>query len=183
MGVMTRIAVVVPLKSFATGKGRLRTVPDLDVDALSKELAVGVITAALPRDVFVVTDSDDVVTVVSPLGAQILRPLIPGLNEAVHFAFEALRSSYDYLVIAHGDLRDPAGLGSFEPTPGVTIVQDHVGQGTTVLAVPTTSDFTFHYGPESCHRHAHEARLRGLAVRIDTTSPWRFDIDEPEDLQ
>jgi len=180
---MTHVAIVVPLKSFATGKGRLRGLAGLDVDALSRQLAVGVILASNPRDVYVVTESDDVENAVSPFGARVLHSPEDGLNNAVQFAFATLRPTYDFVIVAHGDLRDPTGLGSFEPGPGVTIVQDHHGRGTPVLVVPTSSDFTFHYGADSCERHAAEARRRGLEFRIETTSPWRFDIDEPDDLK
>ena len=180
---MSRVAVVVPLKSFAVGKGRLRGIESLNVEELSRQLAAAVIAAAAPRDVYVVGESDDVANFAGALGAQVLRHDHTGLNNAVQFAFGALRSSYEVVVIVHGDLRNPTGLGAFTPGPGVTIVQDHHQRGTTVLAVPTSSDFTFHYGENSCHLHAQEARARSLDCHIVTDSPWQFDIDEPEDLQ
>lgn len=180
---MTRIAIVVPLKSFAIGKGRLRGVASLDVDVLSRYLAAGVITAAAPRDVFVVSHSSDVSVFATALGATNLHCETPGLNAAVQFAFDSVRPLYDVVVIAHGDLRNPTGLGSFDPAPGVTVVQDHRATGTTVLAVPTTSEFTFQYGDNSCQLHEIEAKRRGHVVRVVSDSPWRFDIDEPEDLQ
>ena len=180
---MSRVAVVVPLKSFAVGKGRLRGIESLNVEELSRQLAAAVIAAAAPRDVYVVGESDDVANFAATLGAQVLRHDHTGLNNAVQYAFDTLRSSYDVIVIVHGDLRNPTGLGAFTPAPGVTIVQDHHQRGTTVLAVPTSSEFTFHYGEHSCHLHAQEARARSLDCHIVTDSPWQFDIDEPEDLQ
>jgi len=70
----------------------------------------------------------------------------------------------------------------FEPADGVTIVTDHHGTGTNVLTLPTGLDFHFSYGADSASAHHREAERLGCRVALVTDSPWRFDVDEPEDL-
>jgi 2-phospho-L-lactate guanylyltransferase len=82
----------------------------------------------------------------------------------------------------HGDLRSPEGLGSFNPVEGITIVTDHHGRGTNVLALPTGLDFHFAYGSDSAQLHVLEAQRLGIDVTLIKDSPWRFDVDEPSDL-
>ncbi len=178
---MVGVGIIVPLKSFAHAKSRLRTVAGLDVDRLVEGLARAVVVAARPRETVVATDDDDVARWARGLGAAVvLAP--PGLNAAVGAAYRELGDSVDVTVVAHGDLVDPVGLGGFRPEAGVTVVADHRGTGTTVLAVPAALDFRFSFGPSSRTLHESEAARLGLAWRTVTDSPWRFDVDEPSDL-
>ena len=179
---MVEVGVIVPLRSFDRAKSRLRAVAGLDVRRLVEELARAVVLSARPRDTFVATDDDDVARWARALGAGVvLTP--PGLNAAVGAAYRRIADVVDVAVVAHGDLVDPAGLGDFLPEPGVTVVADHHGTGTTVLVVPTGADFRFCFGPSSRTHHEREAARLGLAWRTVTDSPWRFDVDEPSDLE
>ncbi len=179
---MVDVGVIVPLKSFARAKSRLRAVAGLDVDGLVEELARAVIDAARPRETIVATDDDGVARWARGLGATVvLAP--PGLNAAVAAAYRALGDSVEVAVVAHGDLVDPVGLGDFHPEAGVTIVADHRGTGTTVLAVPAGVGYRFSFGASSRALHEREAARLGLAWRTITDSPWRFDVDEPSDLE
>ncbi|HET8991335.1 MAG TPA: hypothetical protein VFN59_09580 [Acidimicrobiales bacterium] len=178
---MVDVGVIVPLKSFSRAKSRLRMVAGLDVDRLVEEMARAVVEAARPRATFVATDDADVARWARGLGAAVvLAP--PGLNAAVEVAYRELGDSADVAVVAHGDIVDPVGLGDFRPGCDVTIVADHHGTGTTVLAVPTGAGFRFAFGPSSRSRHEREASRLGLAWRTLTDSPWRFDVDQPGDL-
>lgn len=179
---MVDVGVIVPLKSFARAKSRLRAVAGLDVDRLVEELARAVLDAARPRVTVVATDDDDVAHWARGLeAAVVLAP--PGLNAAVDAAYRALGHSVEFAVVAHGDLADPVGLGQFHPEAGVTVVADHRGTGTTVLAVPADAGFRFSFGASSRALHEHEAARLGLAWRTIIDSPWRFDVDEPSDLE
>ncbi|HQU26497.1 MAG TPA: hypothetical protein PLS29_05640 [Acidimicrobiales bacterium] len=179
---MSDVGLIVPLRSFARAKSRLRAVPGLDVDRLVEELARAVVLAARPRDTVVATDDVGVARWARGLGAAVvLAP--PGLNAAVEAAYRELGDATDVAVVAHGDLADPAGLGDFCPDVGVTVVADHRGTGTTVLAVPTGVGFRFSFGPSSRTLHELEAARLELPWRTVTDSPWRFDVDEPNDLE
>jgi 2-phospho-L-lactate guanylyltransferase len=175
-------AVVIPLKRFDVAKERLRRGGDLDVTALARELARAVVLASAPRPVVVVSEDDEVSHFAAELGAEVWESGARDLNEAVQGAYRGLGRRFERLLVVHGDLRQPEGLGGFEPGLGVTIVTDHCGDGTNVLVAPTGLDFRFAYGPGSRFRHEGEARRLGIECHVVTDSPWRFDIDEPEDL-
>jgi len=175
-------AFVIPLKRFDLAKLRLRVNNTPSVTDLAQQLATRVIEACAPRPTIVLSESDAVSRFASALGCDVLRSDASGLNDAVQRAYGALQSRYERLIIVHGDLRDPDGLASFEPDAGITIVTDHHGLGTNVMAVPTGLDFHFFYGENSASRHRREAERIGCALTVVTDSPWRFDVDEPEDL-
>jgi 2-phospho-L-lactate guanylyltransferase len=130
----------------------------------------------------VLSESDAISEFALALGCEVLRTDAKDLNDAVQKAYGALESRFERLVIAHGDLRHPEGLGAFEPGDGITIVSDHHGTGTNVMALPTGLDFHFSYGPRSASSHQREGERLGCHVALVTDSPWRFDVDEPDDL-
>ncbi len=182
---LTRVindAFVVPLKAFEVAKGRLRVAGDDDVTNLARSLALAVLRSCAPRQVIVVSESDVITKFAKEQGAQVYESAATSLNEAVQGAYDALAQSYERLIIVHGDLRSPDGLALYDPPPGVTIVADHHGSGTNVLALPSGLDFHFAYGANSAFLHGAEARRLGLDVHVVTDSPWRFDVDEPSDL-
>jgi len=175
-------AVVVPLKRFDRAKTRLRQNPDLDVTAIVERLARGVILSSQPRPVIIVSEDEDLAAFATSLGIELLLSSSTTLNEAIQSAYDSLGERFERLIIAHGDLRFPEGLGSFKPEPGITLFADHYGEGTNVVVLPSHLDFRFAYGPGSLRRHADEARRIGVAHRIELASPWRFDVDEADDL-
>jgi 2-phospho-L-lactate guanylyltransferase len=173
---------VVPLKRFDVAKERLRRGGVQNVTGLASDLATAVIKSCAPREVIVLSESSDVTRFALDLGVDVLESDATTLNEAVQSAYERLRRRFDRIIVVHGDLRDPDGLGEFEPDIGVTIVTDHRSRGTNVLVVPTGLDFRFHYGEDSAEQHRAEAERLGVIWRTVTDSPWRFDVDEPSDV-
>ena len=179
---MEHLAILVPLKGFDVGKSRLRQGGVAKVDELARALALGVFQASRPRPLFVASESPDVTTFALEYGAEVIESSATGLNEAVTHAYHQLGERFQRLVIAHGDIRNPHGLGDFEPRDGVTVITDARRTGTNVLALPTGVDFTFHFGADSAAAHQREAQRLGIEVHMDFESPWRFDVDEPGDL-
>lgn len=175
-------AFVLPLKAFDLAKERLRVGGTDGVTQLAQAMALAVLESCAPRRVVVVSESGAITRFAMKHGADVYESSSTSLNEAVQGAYEAIGERFKRLIIVHGDLRHPMGLGLFDPKPGITIVTDHHGTGTNVLALPTGLDFRFTYGFDSAHRHEDEARRLGLALHIVTDSPWRFDVDEPSDL-
>lgn len=175
-------AIIVPLKRFDLAKVRLRNGTGLNVAALAEELARGVILHSQPRHVIVLSEHSDVSLFATSLGAEAWVSGAANLNEAVQLAYEGLGDRFSRLIIVHGDLRHPEGLGNFVPDSGITLVSDHHGEGTNVLVLPTRLGFQFAYGPGSLALHVQEAKRLGVDYRIVTDSPWRFDVDEPSDL-
>lgn len=179
---MTDEVFVVPLKRFDVAKERLRRGGVENVTELAGDLATEVIRNCAPRPVVVLSESREVTRFALDLGVDVLESDATTLNEAVQSAYERLRERCARVIVVHGDLRDPRGLGEFEPDVGVTIVTDYRLRGTNVLVVPTGMDFRFHYGEASARLHHAEAERLGVPFRVVTDSPWRFDVDEPGDV-
>jgi 2-phospho-L-lactate guanylyltransferase len=178
-------AVLVPIKAFATAKGRLASTLDADARAaLARRMAATVLDAAAPLPVLVVTGDDEVAAFARAKGAEVLGEPGGGLNAAVAAGVEHLAGrGFDEAVIAHADLPLATGLAAL--TGGVdacTLVPDRRGDGTNVLVVPTGAGFRFAYGPGSFARHVAEAERLGLAVRAVRDSRLGWDVDVPEDL-
>jgi 2-phospho-L-lactate guanylyltransferase len=174
---------VVPLKQFDLAKERLRAGGTNDVTTLARTLALDVLRNCAPRHVIVVSESEAISRFAQEQGAEVWHSSATSLNEAVQGAYEGLSERFERLLIVHGDLRSPAGLGSFNPPVGITIVTDHHERGTNLLALPTGLDFHFAYGVDSAALHLREAQRLGVDVTLIKDSPWRFDVDEPSDLQ
>lgn len=177
-----RIALI-PLKSFATAKQRLRAhLSDEATAELVEKLAIGVLAASEPLTTWIVTDDVDIEQFAIRHGLTTFRPTRPGLNEGVREAYRAASDVFAHAVIIHADLANPQHLGQFDFGEGVTLFTDHLGLGSNVLALPTGLDFVFQYGPDSAQCHVAESRRLGIEPRVINDSPWRFDIDSPEDL-
>jgi 2-phospho-L-lactate guanylyltransferase len=179
---MPNDVIVVPIKRFDVAKERLRLGHVPDVTTLARDLATGVLKASSPRHTIVVSESEEVSRFAKESGVEVLQSSAAGLNEAVQWAYEVLSSRFDVVIVAHGDLRTPEGLGTFEPETGITLFADHHDEGTNVLVVPTGLDYHFAYGPGSLARHAAEAERVGVEYRVVRDSPWRYDVDEVSDL-
>jgi 2-phospho-L-lactate guanylyltransferase len=179
---VTTDAFVVPLKQFDLAKERLRAGGTNDVTTLARTLARDVIRSCAPRHVIVVSESESISRFAEEQGAEVWHSDALSLNEAVQGAYEGLSERFERILIVHGDLRSPTGLGSFNPPPGITIVTDHHERGTNLLALATGLDFHFAYGIDSAALHVREAHRLGVEVTFIKDSPWRFDVDEPSDL-
>ncbi|MGH3732645.1 MAG: hypothetical protein ACRDVC_04615 [Acidimicrobiales bacterium] len=173
---------VVPLKRFDLAKERLRQGGVENVTGLVSQLATAVVRNCAPRHVIVLSESKDVTHFALNLGVDVLESDATNLNDAVQNAYARLGDRFGSVIVVHGDLREPGGLGEFQPGAGVTIVTDYLSRGTNVLVVPTGLDFRFRYGKDSAIRHQHEAQRLGVDWRMINDSPWRFDVDEPGDV-
>ena len=180
---MQTVAVVVPIRSFRAGKGRLASVlSDDERAALGATLAGRVLAAAAPLPVYVVTSDAEVVAFASERGTKVVAD--PGsLNGAAEVGRAAVAADgYDRVIVAHADLANPTPFAWVADFDGVTIVPDRHGGGTNVMALPARAPFDFAYGDGSRHRHEREARVRGLALRVVDDVSLGWDVDEPEDL-
>jgi 2-phospho-L-lactate guanylyltransferase len=179
---MEHIAVLVPLKRFDLAKNRLRRGGESNVTALANQLATAVIEHLAPHHVIVASESREVSEFARSLGVEVFESQARDLNDAVQSAYAALANRFEQLMVVHGDLKHPAGLGAFQPEDAVTIITDHHQRGTNILALPTGVDFRFSYGPDSRRHHELEAKRLGLTCIVITDSPWAYDVDDPQDL-
>ena len=178
------MAVVVPIRSFRAGKGRLAGVlSDADRAALARTMAQRVLDAAAPLPVYVVTSDEEVVAFASDNGAKVVADG-GSLNAAADAGRAAVAADgFAMVIVAHADLADPTPFAWVADFDGVTLVPDRHGGGSNVMALPTRADFTFAYGEGSRARHEAEARARGLALRVVDDASLGWDVDEPSDLR
>lgn len=178
-------ALVLPLKSFGNAKGRLASAltPELR-ERLSHECAERVVRAAGAIPVVVVTDSqNDVVDWATGHGLACVAQVSTGLNGAVADGVTWVRANgFETAVIAHSDIPLATDVSRFVEPGTIVIVPDHAHDGTNLLSLPVSSDFTFHYGPGSFKKHVDEAMRRGHAPRIALSDEWARDLDNPDDL-
>jgi 2-phospho-L-lactate guanylyltransferase (CobY/MobA/RfbA family) len=73
-------------------------------------------------------------------------------------------------------------VSSFIDNGNIVIIPDTAHDGTNLLVLPTTAEFTFHYGPGSFRLHVDEAMRRGFAPRVVLSDEWSCDLDTPDDL-
>lgn len=190
---MTLRVLIVPLRDFETAKTRLG---DVLTASRRSDLARLCAQRVLTRDVdchrIVVCDSDSVEKWARDLEVDTVRVTTPGLNAALSEALPTIRSRHPDadVIIAHGDIVEPAGLDDLiTPTSQpdsarVVIVPDSRRDGTNVLRIDSTmcADWTFQYGPASFSKHLQQAQSRGWSVRVHHDAGLATDLDTREDL-
>jgi 2-phospho-L-lactate guanylyltransferase len=178
--------VVVPLRSFALGKVRLAHALDDEARReLSRTMAERVIAAAGSRPLVIVSSAPEVITWATELDVAHIPD--PGTLDGAAVAGRAWvrERGLVRVVVMHADLPLATSLDGIADDAGAPIavlVPDHHHDGNPVLAIPAAADFAFRYGPDSCARHAAEARRLGLEVRIIEDRALGFDVDDEADL-
>ena len=177
--------VLVPVKAFRDAKARLGGMLDGEQRArLARRTAERVVAAAGELPVYVACDDDEVAEWTTAHGAIVLWHPREGLNGAVNSSIDALRDSrIGHVIVAHGDLPRPIGLAAVARPGVITLVPDRHGDGTNVVALPTSGEFRLSYGPGSFRRHLTAAMDAGLAVEVRRDPLLALDIDTPADLR
>jgi 2-phospho-L-lactate guanylyltransferase len=181
-----RVLAALPLKPFASAKGRLARLLEAGPRAdLSRAVAEKVAAACegAGAATAVVTADYGVAAWARKLGLEVVaEPAGGGLDGAAHAAAtQALTRGLGWCIV-HADLPFL--------TPGdVARVVEPLGRGAVVLApsrdggtnlLAATTPVAFAYGPGSFARHL--AATRGFERRVVVTLGTAFDLDTPEDL-
>lgn len=186
-------AVVLPVKAFASAKGRLAGVltPN-ERDALVRWTAARVVRAAGELPVFVACDDDEVAEWASSCGAEVVRCDGLGLNGAVDHAVTHVGAlGIDHVVVVHADLPLPGprhvSLSAFARPRTITLVPDRSLDGTNLMSMPTgAAALAAAYGTGSFHRHLAAAMAIAptahVAVEVVRDPVMAIDIDHPLDL-
>jgi 2-phospho-L-lactate guanylyltransferase len=192
--------VILPVKSFAQGKTRLRTqLSDQARATLARDLFVRALCAALqcPRvsTTYVITNGEDVASVVritdSERHAVVLRDPEPTrpLAELMDWALaevcargaaRALILMADLPAIEAGDLELLCTALDFHDC---VLVPDRRGQSTNALGLHLPFHGRTAFGqPDSLAQHQALARALGLRAWVLANARIAHDIDVPEDL-
>ncbi len=176
--------MLVPVKAFADAKARLAPVlSPAERVALARWSAERVIAAAGEGPVYVACDDDSVAEWAVDHGAIVLWHPGVGLNAAVTDSVRELRErGVGHVVVAHGDLPRAHSLLLVAVPDAVTLVPDMAGDGTNVLALPTSIDFVFSYGAGSFRRHLASTIAAGHPVTVRRDPLLALDLDVPADL-
>lgn len=192
---MTRLAIIVPVKSLREGKSRLAAaMPAADRHALNLRLLRHTLDQveglAGAVDVYVVSRSPDVLVEASRRGfSTCLEPALCDLNGAVMLGAQHARATgATEIMIIPIDMpwlstaRLNSAIADFRATSDVLIFTDRFRDGTNLLLWRPIETARFHYGIGSAARHAESARSLGLRVAVRVDQALSFDLDTPQDL-
>lgn len=191
---MPAVALMVPVRSFASGKSRLahRLEPDQRA-RLARALAEVVVDVAHGLPTYVVCDVHEIADWATDRGARAVIVAARGLNESLTEARPHVleSTSADWIAIVHADLPLATSLGvelgrllSGRSDDSVVIVTDRAGDGTNVLLIHRRelARWTFAYGPASCTAHLDQAVSLGLRPEIVESVDLSVDLDTEADL-
>jgi 2-phospho-L-lactate guanylyltransferase len=175
--------VVIPVKSFTLGKGRLASALDPEARArLGKGLAehVASTVAESGEMPLVVTSDPDVAEWATRSGFPALADPGDGLDVAARTGMEWAQQSDSFWLILHSDLpllhsSDVAAL-TRPLEAGQDVIAPSADGGTSAIGSGEAVDFAF--GSASFHHHLQELRNPHVAVRRGLL----LDIDSPGDL-
>ncbi|TAM65600.1 MAG: 2-phospho-L-lactate guanylyltransferase [Chloroflexota bacterium] len=199
---LSRLHVVVPIRSLSGGKVRLGAAVDAEERAA---LIVGMLRHTLT--VLATWPDASAVTVVSPdpavaaitraAGAGALHQDGGGLNAAIRAARAAAGAAgATALLVLPGDLpllerpalerlRDAAdaALAAGHGRPVVALAPADAGDGTNALLCSPIGVIDPCFGPHSLERHLMAARAAGASVQVVVDQGLGFDLDTPADLE
>lgn len=186
-------AIVIPIRSFVTGKERLADALTTSARVeLVRRMAEGVVRAAVAvaTRAAVVTRDPDVSAWARGHGLDAVDEFDdPGGLDGAATAGRAWaeRVAAARVVIVHADLpyidADALTLVGGDACPDrVAAAPCRRDDGTPVLSVPVGAPFRFAYGPGSFRRHAAESRRLGLAFRAVRDPRLSLDVDVAEDV-
>jgi 2-phospho-L-lactate guanylyltransferase len=188
---------IVPAKSLARGKSRLRPVlDDPQRVAFARELlehVLGVLGACSLDGLMVCTDGEDVAQLAAARGAHVRRDAGgdsgPGALARVvdgALADVAWRGARTALVLMADLPRvepgDVAAVLAALDEHDVAVVRDHLGRHTNALALaPPTAIATRFGSGDSFAEHCAAARAAGLRLAVVESGRIAFDVDGPAD--
>jgi 2-phospho-L-lactate/phosphoenolpyruvate guanylyltransferase len=193
--VKRRAWAVVPAKSLADGKSRLRSVlGDGERAGFARRLlehVLDVLQGCELDGVLVATGGDDVASVATSRGAQVLRDRDAGtLADVVDRALREVQSrGAQTAVVLMADLPrievvDVRELLAAVGEHDVALVCDHLGRHTNALALaPPTAMATCFGREDSFAAHRAAAGAAGLRIALVRNERIAFDVDLPVDLR
>jgi 2-phospho-L-lactate guanylyltransferase len=190
-----RTAAIVPVKSLAAAKGRLR---EMLSPAEREELTLWMLDRVLRAlrespaidSVYVVTPDARVLAFAAEAGATPLQEREHSLNAALEEARrEAVRAGARACLVALGDLPllepgDVSGmLEVVARTGGCAVAPDRHGTGTNLLLLRPTDALPLLFGAHSLQRFTEAARAREVPLVEVGRGGAGFDVDTPDDLR
>jgi 2-phospho-L-lactate guanylyltransferase len=196
---LSRLVVVIPVRSLSDGKSRLGEPLDAEERAslvlgLTRRAVRAALESSQAAGVVVVSPDVALLDEARRMGAATLMQTLPGLNEGLTEARSAIAIEATALLVLPADLPEVAAApidrlievaraSSLEHPgrPVVALVPDRHGLGTNALLVSPPEAIEFRFGEGSRAAHAEAARL-AEACYTEVSGPLDFDVDTAEDL-
>ena len=190
-----RTAAILPAKSFAQAKRRLRLeLADNDRRALVEAMFADALVAlgrVLALERVIVVSADHVAQrIAAGYGANVVEDDERGHNSAATRGIRfALEQGIERALLVPGDCpmltpRDiEALLAHSSGERSALIVPDRHGTGTNALVLTPPAVFTPSFGPGSCQRHVETARAAQATAEVVVVPSLATDVDTPEDLE
>lgn len=182
--------LLIPVKATSRGKSRL-DVPDELRPALALAMALDTVSAAARcgRVLALVEDEADGQALAQIAGVSVHRSAVTGLNETIRDGIKAASGGAvseltEFLAVLPGDL---PGLDTTELAGALrlceqhrfSVVGDHLGVGTTLLAATEVGALRPRYGTDSFRLHQEAG---AFPLDLPTRSTLRWDVDTLDDL-
>jgi 2-phospho-L-lactate/phosphoenolpyruvate guanylyltransferase len=189
-----KLWLLLPIKPFGVGKGRLATVLSRPARAqLSQQMLAHVLTQTQAANVLagtlVISRDPMALAQAVDAGALAVREKGRGLNDALsqaravavaHGAQAILALPADLPLLTVADVQHLAAAAS--AGNGVVIAPSRDG-GTNALLLRPPQAIDFAFGPESAARHQALAQAAGLNCQLVESPTLAFDVDWPADLK
>lgn len=187
-----RVCAIVPQKSLALAKGRLRVVLRPEARAALSLRFLRIVCGALRaspgvEQLIVMTPDPRVLAEAGAWGVRAVFDPRPEVNAALAAVLAARVSRTHAALIVAGDLpllrpADIAGLLSAVDSGALGVAPAKDGTGTNALLIPAGVLFRPAYGDGSLAAHRRLGRALGLRI-VEVARPGlAFDVDTPEDL-
>jgi 2-phospho-L-lactate/phosphoenolpyruvate guanylyltransferase len=201
-GDLSRLHVVVPLRTLEGGKSRLGAALDAEE---REELIVGMLRHLLAAiaawggaaDVLVVSPDPAVLSIATAAGARTLLQRTGDLNEGIRLGVaDAVTGQATAVLVLPGDLplvapdalgrlRDAAdaALAAGSGRALVAIVPADARNGTNALLLSPPGVIAPAFGPDSLRAHLEAARAANASVQLVDDPALGFDLDTPGDVE
>ena len=199
---LSRLHVVVPLRTLEGGKTRLGAALDAEE---REELIVGMLRHVLgmllawggAADVLVVSPYRALLSIAAGVGARTLRQRAGDLNDGIRLGRDdVVAGGATALLVLPADLpllerqalerlRDAAdaALAAGGGGPLVAIVPADARSGTNALLLSPPDVIEPAFGPESLRAHLEAARAANASVQLVEDPVLGFDLDTPADVE
>jgi 2-phospho-L-lactate/phosphoenolpyruvate guanylyltransferase len=190
-----RTAAILPVKSFAQAKQRLRSeLAPHDRRALVEAMFADALVAlgrVADLDRIVVVSGDRVAQrIAGGYGVSVVEDDERGHNGAATAGIQTvLEYGIERVLLVPGDcpLLAPADIDALLAHPvderSVLIVPDRHGTGTNALLLTPPDILAPSFGPDSCQRHLADAQAAGVPAEVVELDSLALDIDTTDDLE
>lgn len=185
-----KCALVIPVKTFSSGKSRLAS--DLTLferkNFIVKSLKNSIDVAKRSKfidEILIVSNSKDMADIFINMGLKFCYTTNT-LNRALEQSVQSVASHVDNIIISAADL---ANVISFEPIIGslgydrIVLCPDRHRNGTNIIAHKSQYKLSYSFGANSFIKHLSSVSRLASPIEILQSSQYSLDVDTIHDLK